>query len=102
MPDDRKERLRETVLKNFFASDGRLKHLPAQLKKKLIALEHLVSKLERGRTYPEPEINAFIKRFHDDFATIRREFIMHRYMSREGGLYQLNPKELWAKWETLS
>ncbi|MEF3303318.1 DUF2087 domain-containing protein [Paenibacillus sp. GYB003] len=96
------ERLRQSVLKNFFTEGGKLKHIPAQLKKKLIVLEHLVSRLEPGRSYTEKEINAFIGQYHDDFATIRREFIMHHYMYRDNQIYELNPRELWAKWETLS
>ncbi|TNJ53259.1 metalloregulator ArsR/SmtB family transcription factor [Paenibacillus hemerocallicola] len=100
--EDTHARLRQSVLKNFFTADGRLKHIPAQLKKKLIVLEHLVSRLEPGRRYTEKEINEFIGRVHDDFATIRREFIMHQYMYRDNQIYELNPKELWAKWETLS
>lgn len=96
------DRLRQSVLKNFFTADGKLKHIPAQLKKKLIVLEHLVSKLESGRKYTEKEINAFIERYHEDFATIRREFIMHQYMYRDNQIYEMNPRELWAKWETLS
>lgn len=90
-------RLKETVVKNFFTAEGRLKHLPAQLKKKLIVLAHLASKLEAGRSYAEQEINAFIKNYHEDFATIRREFIMHQFMFRENEVYELNPPELWAR-----
>ncbi|MFC3800434.1 metalloregulator ArsR/SmtB family transcription factor [Cohnella sp. GCM10012308] len=90
-------RLKDTVVKNFFTTDGRLKHLPAQLKKKLIVLAHLASKLEPGRRYGEPEINTFIKDYHDDYATIRREFIMHQFMFRENEVYELNPPEMWAK-----
>lgn len=90
-------RLRETVVKNFFTADGKLKSIPAQLKKKLIVLAHLVSKLEAGRKYSEKEINEFIKGYHEDFATIRREFIMHQFMFRENEVYELNPKEMWAK-----
>ncbi|SFM37511.1 hypothetical protein SAMN03159341_12925 [Paenibacillus sp. 1_12] len=99
---DEHKRLKESVIKNFFTSEGKLKSLPAQLKKKLIVLEHLVSQLEKGRKYSEKEINDFIKRFHEDFATIRREFIMHQFMYRENEVYELNPQEMWARWETLS
>ncbi|WP_172253907.1 metalloregulator ArsR/SmtB family transcription factor [Saccharibacillus deserti] len=98
---ERQSRMRASVLKSFFAADGRLKSIPAQLKKKLIVLEELVKRLEPGRKYEEKEINAFIRTFHDDFATLRREFVMHQYMFREDGIYELNPPELWARWETL-
>lgn len=98
---EKNEALKASVLKNFFQADGRLKIIPAQLKKKLIVLEHLVSKLEMGRKYSEKDINEFIKQFHEDFATIRREFIMHGYMYRENQVYELNPREMWTKWEQL-
>ncbi|WP_270169347.1 DUF2087 domain-containing protein [Paenibacillus sp. SYP-B4298] len=101
MHDDSK-RMKDSVIKNFFTSEGRLKSLPAQLKKKLIVLEHLVSQLEKGRKYSEMEINDFIKHFHDDYATVRREFIMHQFMYRENEVYELNPQDMWARWETLS
>ncbi|HYK74516.1 MAG TPA: DUF2087 domain-containing protein, partial [Pseudoneobacillus sp.] len=35
--------------------------------------------------------------YHDDYATIRREFIINQYMYRENGVYELNPVEMWAK-----
>ncbi|RXZ80918.1 DUF2087 domain-containing protein [Paenibacillaceae bacterium] len=95
-------KLKATVIRSFFTADGKLKSLPAQLKKKLIVLEHLVSSLEKGRKYTEKEINEFIKKYYDDFATVRREFIMHQFMYREHEIYELNPQQLWAKWETLS
>ncbi|MNO13750.1 hypothetical protein D3C76_33870 [compost metagenome] len=94
--------LPENVLRNFFTNSGRLKNLPAQLKKKLIVLEHLVSGLEHGRNYTEPEINAYIQQFDEDYATIRREWIIHRFMSRELEVYTLNPPEQWSRWDALS
>ncbi|MGG4144015.1 metalloregulator ArsR/SmtB family transcription factor [Paenibacillus algorifonticola] len=102
LEDDKNKRLQQSVVKNFFTLDNKLKHVPAQLKKKLIVLEHLVSQLETGRKYSEKEINAFIKSYHEDFATIRREFIMHQFMFRENEIYELNPPEMWAKWENLA
>lgn len=98
---DEDRKVRDSVIKNFFTIEGKLKSIPAQLKKKLIVLTHMVSGLERGRTYSEKEINEFIKGYHEDFATIRREFIMHHFMFREDGMYELNPQEMWAKWEDL-
>lgn len=98
---EQQKKTRASVLKSFVAADGRLKSIPAQLKKKLIVLEEMVKQLEPGRKYEEKEINEFIKTFHEDFATLRREFVMHQYMFREDGIYELNPPELWERWETL-
>ncbi|WP_017815015.1 DUF2087 domain-containing protein [Paenibacillus shenyangensis] len=100
--DDNQKNMAASIIRNFIGKDGRLKSIPAQLKKKLIVLEHLVSQLEPGRKYEEKEINEFIKSFHEDFATIRREFIMHQFMSREDQVYELNPPEMWARWEQLA
>lgn len=100
--EEKNEALRASIIRNFFTAEGRLKNIPSQLKKKLIVLEHIVSVLEKGRTYSEKEMNEFIKGYHDDFATIRREFIMHQYMYRDKEVYELNPQELWARWEALT
>jgi len=96
---DVNETLKASVMRNFYAKDGRLRQIPAQYKKKLIVLEHMAEQLEFGRKYSEKEINEFIKQYYDDFATIRREFIMHQFMYREDGVYELNPKEMWTRWD---
>jgi hypothetical protein len=100
--EDSSQRLKQSVIKNFFTADGKLKHLPAQLKKKLIVLEQLVSQLDKNRTYTEKEINEFIKQYHDDFATIRREFIMHQFMYRDNEVYEMNPAEMWKRWDRIT
>ncbi|WP_347552167.1 metalloregulator ArsR/SmtB family transcription factor [Pseudalkalibacillus hwajinpoensis] len=87
------------VVNNFIAADGTLKHLPSQRKKKIIILRHMIKGLEKGRKYPEKEINDYIKNFHPDFATIRREFIINHFMYRENNIYELNPQEMWAEIE---
>lgn len=98
---EKNEKLKQSVLNSFLSTDGKLKRIPSQYKKKLIVLEQLAAKLEKGKQYTEKEINQFIKKYHEDFATIRREFIMQHYMYRENEVYELNPKEMWAKWEEL-
>ncbi|UUZ79604.1 metalloregulator ArsR/SmtB family transcription factor [Paenibacillus sp. P26] len=90
---------KEAVIKNFFTKDGRLKRIPAQYKKKLVVLEQMAAGLEKGRAYTEKEINEYISGYHEDFATLRREFIMHHYMYREQDIYELNPPDLWTRWE---
>lgn len=95
------EQLQASVLHHFFSADGRLKHMPSQHKKKVIVLEHLADQLEPGKKYTEKEMNEFIKLVHEDFATIRREFIVHRFMSRENEIYELNPQDEWTQWRSL-
>lgn len=60
-------------LKPFLDEAGRLTALPAKHKKKLAALWYLAGKLQAGRQYSEPEINALLDEwtlFHDP-ATLR-------------------------------
>ncbi|MFD1135247.1 metalloregulator ArsR/SmtB family transcription factor [Paenibacillus urinalis] len=98
---DSKQKLKDSVMKNFFTKEGKLRSIPAQYKKKLIVLQHLVEQLDKGRKYQEKEINEFIKQYHEDYATIRREFIMHDFMYREEEIYEVNPTEMWTKWENV-
>lgn len=91
------EQEKAEVLRNFLTPDGRLKNIPAQRKKKLIVFEFLVKKLHIGHKYTEAELNEFIKQYHADYATIRREFIINHYMYRENSIYEVNPAEMWAK-----
>lgn len=78
---------REKVLKTFI-KQGRLTHLPAQLKKRQVILEFLVTEFEPGRLYEEKEVNQILLEFHEDVATLRREMIMNKLMTRERGIYQ--------------
>ena len=101
--DEKNERLKASVLRNFFTAEGKLKHIPAQLKKKRIVLGvRLRRSWRKGRSYSEKELNAFIKsvpsRLRDDW----REFIMHAYLYREQEIYERNPREMWERWETLA
>jgi biotin operon repressor len=89
------EQNRWEVIRNFFTADGKLIHLPAKHKKKLIVLEYLIKDLKVGVKYPENELNEYIKKFHDDYATIRRELIINHFMYRENGIYELNPPDMW-------
>lgn len=86
---------RNAIIQNFFTKDGKLKNFPAQRKKKLVVLEHMINGLEMGKVYPEKEINEYLKQFYEDYATLRRELIMCQFMYRENNQYELNPVELW-------
>lgn len=97
--EDKKEETnveeKQVIIRNFFDKEGKLKTIPAQRKKKLVVLEYMIEKLEMGKKYPEKEVNAFIQHYHEDYATIRREFINHQFMYRENNIYEVNPIEMW-------
>ncbi|WP_410981629.1 DUF2087 domain-containing protein [Bacillus cereus] len=99
--NDSQVKFRDTVIRNFFEANGKLKAMPSQKKKKLVIFEYLISKLNPEQQYTEKEINAFIKQYHEDFCTIRREFIIHGFMDRNESVYRVNAKEVWKNWESL-
>ncbi|MFT8310667.1 MAG: metalloregulator ArsR/SmtB family transcription factor [Sporolactobacillus sp.] len=86
---------RAAILNNFFTADGKLKTIPAQRKKRLVVLSRLVKGLEFGKVYSEKEISDYLRNFHPDYATLRRELIIYQFMYRKDGLYEMNPPELW-------
>jgi hypothetical protein len=79
------------VISAFF-KDGKLVAIPAKKSKRIVVLERLLAEFKDKDVYPEHEVNDIIRRYHDDVATIRREFIMNRYMTRKDGLYKLTEK----------
>lgn len=87
---------KQKVMNNFLEKNGRIKTIPSQQKKKLFILEHMVEGLKVGEKYKEKDLNEYIQQFHEDFATLRREFIIHQFMYRENSIYEVNPREMWA------
>jgi hypothetical protein len=85
---DAAEAERRKVLRDFFAGD-RLKQIPAQRKKRVIALQHLVAKFDPSREYPEREVNDILRVAHEDYATLRRELVDYGFMTRAGGIYRV-------------
>lgn len=79
------------VLRDFFAGE-RLKEIPASLKKRQVVLKWLAARFEPGVDYPEAQVNEVIKRHHPDFATLRRELIMSKLMTRDQGVYRRLPE----------
>ena len=86
--DAREQQYREKVLQNLFEY-GRLKTIPVQRKKRRIILEEIAKQFERGKIYPEKEVNLIIADFHDDFCTLRREMIAEGIMERNQTGYWL-------------
>jgi hypothetical protein len=74
------------VLSRFFRGD-RLVELPAQRSKRLVVLERLALEFEVGVRYGEPEVNEALRRFNEDYATLRRQLVDEGYLDRSGGEY---------------
>jgi hypothetical protein len=75
------------VLKDFLRRDGSLKEIPAQFKKQLAVLRHIVKEFAPDRQYAEKQVNEIIARFHPDTASLRRAMIDHKLMQRAEGKY---------------
>ncbi len=75
------------VLADFSLPDGRLRTIPAQRKKLLAILRHVVKLFEAGPRYTEAQVNAALSLYHDDTATLRRELVGAGLMQREAGQY---------------
>jgi predicted transcriptional regulator len=73
------------VLAAFTDADGRIKAFPAQEKKFLVLLRHVVQAFQPGTRYPEKQVNEILSHYHEDTATLRRSLVDHGLMAREGG-----------------
>ena len=78
-PYDRK------VLEAFMTHDGRIKSFPAQEKKFLVLVRHVLGAFEPGVKYTEKRVNQILARFNEDTARLRRALVDYRFMAREGG-----------------
>ncbi|HYF77984.1 MAG TPA: DUF2087 domain-containing protein [Symbiobacteriaceae bacterium] len=77
----------EKVVRNFLDTEGRLKQIPVKQAKLQIVLAHLAEQFEPNRRYPESEVNEVLKRFHEDFCTLRRNLVDYRLLDRANGEY---------------
>lgn len=86
--EDQRSSEERKVLRTFF--DGpRLLSLPAQRKKKQMVFEEILRRIPRRKEYEERELSRFIETIFEDYCTVRREWVMGGYMSRENGTYRL-------------
>ena len=74
------------VLRSFLV-DGRLRSMPAAGRKRRIVLEHLVTAFEPGVRYPEAEVDATLRAWHDDYPALRRYLVDEGLLSRADGWY---------------
>ncbi|MBZ5737122.1 DUF2087 domain-containing protein [Nocardioides mangrovi] len=75
------------VLSHFLDEDGRLHTIPSKHAKLLVVLDHLAQSFEPGDRYEEVEVNLVLRRFHDDYAALRRYLVENGFLTREAGIY---------------
>ena len=84
------------VLDNFVRGEC-LTEIPVSRKKRWVILKWLANRFELGATYSEADVNAILKHHHEDCATIRREMIGYRMLSRDKGIYRRMPDSEWRQ-----
>jgi hypothetical protein len=80
------DRAKAAVLRAFIR-DGRLLSMPAARAKRRIVLEHIAACFEPGIKYPERAVDAVLRAWHDDYASLRRYLIDEELMDRDSGVY---------------
>lgn len=70
-----------------FVRNGRLVQMPAVAGKRRVILEHIAAGFEPGVRYPEPAVNARLRAWYDDYASLRRYLVDAGLLSRESGEY---------------
>ena len=73
-------------LRKFFRA-GRLVEIPTSRSSRLVVLDYLSWAFEPGQYYPERLVNALIRRYHPDHATLRRYLVDEGFLQRSGGRY---------------
>ncbi|MCP4356442.1 MAG: DUF2087 domain-containing protein [Chloroflexi bacterium] len=59
-----------------------IKEIPLKRKKRLVILNWLVQKFEMDRQYHELELNALLKQYNPDVASLRRYMVKENLMNR--------------------
>jgi hypothetical protein len=80
------DRARAAVLRAFLV-DGRLVAFPAARSKRRIVLEHIAAAFEPGVRYAEREVDAILRAWHPDYASLRRYLIDEDLLTRDAGVY---------------
>ena len=73
------------VLSTFLTPEGRIKAFPVQEKKFLVLVRYALKSFEPGIKYPEKRVNQILANYNADTARLRRAFVDHGFMAREGG-----------------
>jgi hypothetical protein len=74
------------ILRRYFRG-GRLTQIPAQRARKLVILDRLVQEFDVGSRYSERQVNAILRRFHEDVASLRRFLVDEGFLDRAAGEY---------------
>jgi len=77
------EAFERKVLSDCLLPDGHLKTIPSQQKKLQPILRRIIRDFSPGVSYTEKQVNEILARYHEDTASLRRELISTRLLSRQ-------------------
>lgn len=82
------------VLERYFAPNNEMliEEFPAKEKKKIIIMQHISKEFECNTIYTEREVNEILKKFYQDYVTIRRYLVQYGFLDRSK-----DGKEYWIK-----
>jgi hypothetical protein len=66
---------------------GRLVQIPTQRSRRMIVLDRLAQEFDVGARYSERQVNAILRRFHEDVASLRRFLVDEGFLDRAAGTY---------------
>jgi hypothetical protein len=78
---------RQVSVLRAFLREGRLASIPSVRSKRLVVLDHIAKVFEIGVRYPEREVDALLRAFHDDYAALRRYLVDEGFLTREHAEY---------------
>jgi hypothetical protein len=74
------------ILRRYFQG-GRLTQIPSQLSRRRVVLDRLAQEFDVGSRYTERQVNAILRRFHEDVASLRRFLVDEGFLDRAAGEY---------------
>jgi hypothetical protein len=74
------------ILRRYFRG-GRLTQIPSQLSRRRVVLDRLAQEFDVGSRYSERQVNAILRRFHQDVASLRRFLVDEGFLDRAAGDY---------------
>ncbi len=82
---------REKTIQTYMDKEGCIKQFPSKEKKKIILLREIMKQFKANYEYQEKEVNQILKRFYEDYPTIRRALIEYGFLERSDdcGIYRV-------------
>lgn len=89
----------ERKVLSAFLDGERIRQIPTTRKKRWAILKWLATRIDADTEYNENDLNAIIKRHHEDAASLRREMLGYRMLTRSKGIYRRLPESEWRSEE---